>query len=398
MKAGRSSWYGSEENAMNKAEKRKARVTSLVLHLKYASQGLTNSMYVVQEADLPAKEDTAEITEEAPVIQTPKQYPSLTEVPPPDISENNPFHQASIQAPNVGVLGGVLDLDGVPTARRKKELEYEVRILSSEVNQLIEENKRNKEMIEWAATMRDSQFRQEGSEALETSMSFQLKEKLNGRMEELSRRMEEELIRGMEELKRRDEERQRQEHEERKRWEKEQEEKNYRTGYSPETTHSAEEEEEGSQEQETRTVSIAGRLKGPHKTHVTIDSSWKRRIDISTMGTQGHGNTSGKATPTLQGWSELDLRALLGRIEGRPEAREVDSKARCMDEPDDTPLNHIRSKYWTAIRLTYPTKRSFTALSSLKKETGEEMHDFLKRCDEVSMDDTGEHHDKVDGS
>ncbi|KAI9527350.1 hypothetical protein NQZ68_031488 [Dissostichus eleginoides] len=47
-------------------------------------------MYVVQEADLPAKEDTTEITEAAPVIQTPRQYPSLTEVPPSDIPENNP--------------------------------------------------------------------------------------------------------------------------------------------------------------------------------------------------------------------------------------------------------------------------------------------------------------------
>ncbi|KAI9541841.1 hypothetical protein NQZ68_026303 [Dissostichus eleginoides] len=110
MKAGRSSWYGSEKTVMNKAEKRKTRVTSLVLHLKYASQGLTDSICVVQAADLPVKENIAEKTEEAPVIQTPKLYLSLTEVPPP----------SSIQAPNVGVLGGVLELDGVPTARMSK--------------------------------------------------------------------------------------------------------------------------------------------------------------------------------------------------------------------------------------------------------------------------------------
>ncbi|KAI9527906.1 hypothetical protein NQZ68_025947 [Dissostichus eleginoides] len=202
--------FGPAKKAMNEAEKRKTRVA--------------NSIYVVQAADLPVKEDIAEKTEEAPVIQTPKLYLSLTEVPPP----------SSIQAPTVGVLGGVLELDGVPTARSDNELEYEVRILSSKVNQLIEENKRNKEMIEWAATMRDSQFRQEGSEALETPISFQLKEELNRGMEELSRRMEEELNRRMEELsrrmeeelKRREEERQRQEHEERKRWKKEREEKN----------------------------------------------------------------------------------------------------------------------------------------------------------------------------
>ncbi|KAF3859821.1 hypothetical protein F7725_000076 [Dissostichus mawsoni] len=36
-------------------------------------------MYVVQEADLPAKKDAIEITEAAPVIQTPRQYPSLNE-------------------------------------------------------------------------------------------------------------------------------------------------------------------------------------------------------------------------------------------------------------------------------------------------------------------------------
>ncbi|KAF3842698.1 hypothetical protein F7725_001547 [Dissostichus mawsoni] len=156
VKAGRPPWYGPAKSAMKKAEKRKAIVTSLLIHLTYTSQGLTNSIHVVN----------TEITEEAPVIQTPKQYPSLTEVSPPDISENNRFHQASIQAPNVKELG------------------------------------------------------------------YKLEEELNRRMEELSRRMEAELIRRMEELKR-------QEH--RKRWEKEQEEKNYRTGYSPETTHSTEE-------------------------------------------------------------------------------------------------------------------------------------------------------------
>jgi len=75
---------------------------------------------VVQAADLPVKEDTAEKTDEAPVIQTPKLYPSLTEAPPPYISENNPFSQPSIQAPSFGVLRGLLDLEGVPTARSAK--------------------------------------------------------------------------------------------------------------------------------------------------------------------------------------------------------------------------------------------------------------------------------------
>ncbi|KAF3849489.1 hypothetical protein F7725_019208 [Dissostichus mawsoni] len=109
VKAGQPPWYGPAKSAMKKAEKRKAIVTSLLIHLTYTSQGLTNSIHV---------------------------------------------------APNVKELG------------------------------------------------------------------YKLEEELNRRMEELSRRMEE--------LRR-------QEHEERKRWEKEQEEKNYRTGYSPETTHSTEE-------------------------------------------------------------------------------------------------------------------------------------------------------------
>ncbi|KAI9532593.1 hypothetical protein NQZ68_031295 [Dissostichus eleginoides] len=111
---------------MNEAEKIKTRVTSLVFHLKYASQGLTDSIYVVQAADLPVKEDIAEKTEEAPVIQTPKLYLSLTEVPPPYISENNPFHQATIQAPN----------------RSVKELEYEQSRLGGHLRQFKPKNGR----------------------------------------------------------------------------------------------------------------------------------------------------------------------------------------------------------------------------------------------------------------
>ncbi|KAI9546115.1 hypothetical protein NQZ68_030702 [Dissostichus eleginoides] len=50
-------------------------------------------------------------------------------------------------------------------------------------------------------------------------------------------------------------------------------------------------------------------------------------------------------------------------------------------------------KYWAAIRLTYLTKLSLTALPSLKKGTEEGMHAFLKRCEEVWMDSTGQSHD-----
>jgi len=103
---------------MNQAEKIKTTVTSLILHLKYASQGLTNSICVVQAADLPVKEDTTEKIEEAPVIQTSKLYPSFTEAPPPYMTEKYPFSQPSIQAPTFGILGEVLHFEGVPTERR----------------------------------------------------------------------------------------------------------------------------------------------------------------------------------------------------------------------------------------------------------------------------------------
>ncbi|KAK5916021.1 hypothetical protein CesoFtcFv8_001561 [Champsocephalus esox] len=88
-----------------------------------------------------------------------------------------------------------------------------------------------------------------------------------------------------------------------------------------------------------------------------------------------------------------DMRALLGRIEGRLEVRAIDSEANCTNDPDDTPFNYIRSNYWAAIRHIYPTTRSLHALSTLKKEPGENMHAFLKKCEEVWEACTGERHD-----
>ncbi|XP_034078803.1 uncharacterized protein LOC117550474 [Gymnodraco acuticeps] len=88
-----------------------------------------------------------------------------------------------------------------------------------------------------------------------------------------------------------------------------------------------------------------------------------------------------------------DMRALLGRIEGRLEARAIDSEANCTNDPDDTPFNYIRSNYWAAIRHIYPTTRSLHALNSLKKKPGEDMHAFLKKCEEVWEACTGERHD-----
>ncbi|KAF3836192.1 hypothetical protein F7725_028750 [Dissostichus mawsoni] len=52
IKAGRPSWYGPAQNAMNKAEVRKSQFIALMLHLKYVTIG-TVDMYVVKEADLP---------------------------------------------------------------------------------------------------------------------------------------------------------------------------------------------------------------------------------------------------------------------------------------------------------------------------------------------------------
>ena len=88
-----------------------------------------------------------------------------------------------------------------------------------------------------------------------------------------------------------------------------------------------------------------------------------------------------------------DMRALLGRIEGRLKARAVDFEAKCANSPDDISFNKIRSSYWAAIRHIYPTAYSLHALTSLKKGTEEDMHAFLKRCEGVWEDCTGERHD-----
>ena len=111
-------------NVWRKAEQRFIRVTSVILHLECASL-LTDSINVVQVADLPVREDIAEKTKDAQVIQTPKLYLSLAEVPPP--------------SPNVGFIE-VLQFNGVSTDKSVKELEYEVRVLTSKSKQLMEEN------------------------------------------------------------------------------------------------------------------------------------------------------------------------------------------------------------------------------------------------------------------
>ena len=87
-------------NVWREAEQRFIRVTSLVLHLEYASPVLADSIHVVQVADLPVRRDIAEKTKEAQVIQTPRLYLSLAEVPPP--------------SPNVGFIE-VLQFNGVST-------------------------------------------------------------------------------------------------------------------------------------------------------------------------------------------------------------------------------------------------------------------------------------------
>ncbi|XP_034095620.1 uncharacterized protein LOC117561981 [Gymnodraco acuticeps] len=89
---------------------------------------------MVQVADLAVREDIA------PVIQTPKLYLSLAEVPPP--------------SPNVGSIGEVLQLDGVSTDKHLKELEYEVKVLTSKSKHLMEENIRLEEITEERQTQK----------------------------------------------------------------------------------------------------------------------------------------------------------------------------------------------------------------------------------------------------
>ncbi|XP_034086850.1 uncharacterized protein LOC117555910 [Gymnodraco acuticeps] len=432
IKAVQTPWYGPAKSAMKKAEKRKVRVTCLLIHLTSIAE------------DLPVNEDTAEMTKEAPLIQTPKQYPSLTEVSPPDISENNPSHQASIQAPN------------------EKELAFEVRILSS-VNQLMEELGRR----------------------MEAELGRR-HEELDRRMEELDRRMDEELnrsieaelIRGMEERRKAVEahndiiaERQREEDKyqlllaerqqddvrfqdmmadrQRREQEERRTQRKRRTNYSPDYSNGRGDEyddsgtqsetsrhspyHEQSQQQrsfasppennssdeneqhypgtcpKTRRTKTTKRTKtGAHTSMPLIAAgrggfqyqSWTHR-DMEALVSKLPPLTKGgqKWVTDLEKYTVQDhlclgdMRALLGRIEGRLEARAVDSEANCTHDPDETSFNNIRSNYWAAIRHIYPTTRNLHALNSLRKEPGEEMHAFLKRCEGVWEDCTGERHD-----
>ena len=113
----------------------------MILHLECASL-LTDSINVVQVADLPVREDIAEKTKDAQVIQTPKLYLSLAEVPP--------------ASPNVGFIE-VLQFNGVSTDKSVKELEYEVRVLTSKSKQLMEEKRRLEEITEERRRERETQ-------------------------------------------------------------------------------------------------------------------------------------------------------------------------------------------------------------------------------------------------
>lgn len=93
-----------------------------------------------------------------------------------------------------------------------------------------------------------------------------------------------------------------------------------------------------------------------------------------------------------------DIRALMGRIEGRLRVQEMDEKAGSTRSGDETPFNRHRTAYWTALRATFPTTRTLTALASLKKEVDEEMHTFLNRCEDVWQESTGERYDSTEAT
>ncbi|KAK5911881.1 hypothetical protein CesoFtcFv8_001811 [Champsocephalus esox] len=460
IKAGQPSWYGPKKIAMLKAETRKAQVTSLMLHLKYSVSGMAN-MCIVEEASSRATEVTTEKLEDTPVIQTPKLYPDLIGKPPPYVTENKPLLQPSIQAPTFVILGGVLELDGVPTTRRLQELEYGVRMLTTQSNQLLEEHKRLAEKHPITTMPIDSQLQRD---ILQTPMSFQSTNRSTGTdpgkmaayvkeagpifslqpqtAEEDAKKHRQEMEDRHAEERREAEgtnnyiiaERRRQQEQTIRGWEDSQ--STRRTNYSPDeqnyrghgddndSAHSGYPEQTRQQQgfttpsrksrgdeinQQTWTAPMAERLRSTAHHVMPLIAAGKGGFQYQPWNHRDMEALVGKLPPLIKGGQKWvndlekftaqdhlclgDIRALLGRIEGRLEARAIDSEANCTNDPDDIPFNFIRSNYWAAIRHIYPTTRSFHALRSLKKETGEDMHVFLKKCEEVWEACTGERHD-----
>ncbi|KAK5914837.1 hypothetical protein CesoFtcFv8_000485 [Champsocephalus esox] len=279
-------------------------------------------------------------------------------------------------------------------------------------------------------------------------------EELDRRLEELDRRLEAELIRGMEERQKADEahndiieekrkaveahndiiaERQREEDKyqqllaERRqedvrfqdmmadRQKREQEEqitqRKRRTNYSPDYSNGQgdENDDSGNEQHYPGTCPKTKRTKTSAHTSMPLIAAGRRGFQYQPWTHRDMEALVSKLPPLTKGGQKWvndlerytaqdhlclgDMRALLGRIEGRLEVRAIDSEANCTNDPDDTPFNYIRSNYWAAIRHIYPTTRSLHALNSLRKGTEEEMHAFLKRCEGVWEDYTGERHD-----
>ncbi|XP_010775712.1 trichohyalin-like [Notothenia coriiceps] len=370
IKAGQPSWYGPENIAMNRAEKRKAMVASLVFHLEDASQGLTNSLHVVE---------LSRRMEEK-------------------------------------------------TNRRMEELG---RIMEKELGRRMEEQL-NRRME--AELIRGMEERRKADEAHNDIIEERQREEDKYQQLLAERRQEDVRFQDMKADRQR---RERREQEERRTQRK------CRTNYSPDYSEGqGDEDDDGGTQSETsrhspyheQSQQQRGFASPPENNSMDENEQHYPGTCPKTRRTKTGAHTSmpliaaGRGGFQYQSWIHRDMealvaklppltkggqkwvtdlerytaqdhlclgdmRALLGRIEGLLEARAVDSEANCTHDPDDTSFNYIRSNYWAAIRHIYPTTRSLHALTGLRKGTEENMHAFLKRCEGVWEDCTGERHD-----
>ncbi|XP_029298122.1 uncharacterized protein LOC115015101 [Cottoperca gobio] len=451
--------FGTAYRAFQKAEKRKARATSLLFHLKYVPPNAEGTICVVKKAG-ETKDDSKD--QKTHISQTPQLYPDLSQVAdtPAYLSNSNPFPSTSIQAPVYKVSGGVLELEENERSARMGSVLKQLTKLSDEEQRMVEHGMREHSMREHRMKMKDRGFQKDVLstpvpahlphsilEAAQTSHPVQslyhpqsLPNSSGGlesmTMDKEARQMsgdgtKQKGSQGMAELLTRT---------------------NYHDYVGQSVTQgigSSREKDWGGQKGASQAGGFQGDAeKDPsRKNSVTEDGRTKltilegsmtvaeeasiasrtrrqdqvRKLQAPLMTTQGgnmiyqpwsHRDLEGLVSklPPLSGggqkWiSEFekytagdrvcvgDLRCVIARLEGSLKAREIDTKTGCSGADDELPFNACRNHCWTALRDTYPTTRSLTAMSSLKKGIEEDMHLFLKRSEGVWIDGTGERHD-----
>ena len=88
-----------------------------------------------------------------------------------------------------------------------------------------------------------------------------------------------------------------------------------------------------------------------------------------------------------------DVRAVLLKLSAIAALQTMEAAADTAGKDRSIPFNTFRPAMWEALKQYDPTKRDYTAMSSLQLKGGEEVHNYLNRAKKLCENSTGERYD-----